>query len=453
MKTTAKRVGTVTAVFMASAILAGCGGGGGNPDPNTRGDANVTPEVSFSGTSASVAEDGTPAITVTLSRAPAEDVTLNFTIGGDAGGGDYTGISGASGTVTVRAGETSVTIPVTITDDGANEQTETLVLTLAEGDGYELGSGGTTFTLTITDDDPAPSRGGGGGGGGSGGTPSSGSGGGGGNGGGGDDMTGRNGDDLLVGLNLAEFNRVIDAEVKARETALMNRGLPCDTECGRIKKLIVDGAKDRMPLTADELDMELASSRGEQWAEELEALRTNLEASIGSLEGGTAPYQPPVPAIATAVKAAGAARGGFVRGVNKIASDFTGSADNWGVWIKEGDPSALRYWLISPDMGASPVRAGDRDGFFGDYDGSAEYSGTLNGYAHHDDGGTVRAGKFRADIRLDAMFDAGDGGDTAEITGTVSGFRGADGTYSPPPGLGRREPDRRVHGTGRGNGI
>ena len=311
------------AVALALALaLSGCGGGGGNPDPNTRGDANVTPEVSFSGTSASVAEDGTPAITVTLSRAPAEDVTLNFTIGGDAGGGDYTGISGASGTVTVRAGETSVTIPVTITDDGANEPTETLVLTLAAGDGYTLGSDDTTFTLTITDDDPAPSSGGGGGG--SGGTPS---GGGGGNGGGGDgsgnggdgngngnggDMTGGGGDDLLVGENLAAFNRVIGAEVKALETAL--RGLPCYTECGRIKKLIVDGAKDRMPLTEGQLVTELASSRGEQWANELEALRTNLEASIGSLEGReTAPYQPPAPAIATAVKAAGAARGGLSR--------------------------------------------------------------------------------------------------------------------------------------------
>ena len=52
-------------------------------------------------------------------------------------GADYTALSG---TVTVPAGETTATVPVTIPDDGVDDAGETVVLTLAAGEGYRIGS-------------------------------------------------------------------------------------------------------------------------------------------------------------------------------------------------------------------------------------------------------------------------------------------------------------------------
>ncbi len=113
----------------------------------------TTPTVMFSTASMTVAEDGTPTIAVSISPAPTTAFTLSYTVtGGDAAQGtDFT----TPGTVNIGVGDTSVNIPVAITDDSATESAETLVLTLTPGTGYTLGSTG-VFTLTITDNDGPP---------------------------------------------------------------------------------------------------------------------------------------------------------------------------------------------------------------------------------------------------------------------------------------------------------
>ena len=125
--------------------LAGCGGGG------TGGGVVSLPEVSFTATAETVAEDGKPVITVELSRAPTEDITLNYTVGGTATDGeDFTALSG---TVTVPAGQARVIVPIEITDDTETDPGETLVLTLAAGTGYTLADEDIAFTITIEDND------------------------------------------------------------------------------------------------------------------------------------------------------------------------------------------------------------------------------------------------------------------------------------------------------------
>ena len=113
----------------------------------------TTPTVMFSTASMTVAEDGTPTISVSISPAPDSEITLNYSVSGSAvSGTDFTALSG---TVVVPANATSVDIPVAIDDDSATESAETLVLTLTPGTGYTLGSTG-VFTLTITDNDGPP---------------------------------------------------------------------------------------------------------------------------------------------------------------------------------------------------------------------------------------------------------------------------------------------------------
>ena len=92
---------------------------------------------------------------VNLSRTPASGFTLNYSVKGTAVSGvDYTALPGS---VSVSSGAASVDIPVKITDDGADEGSETVLLTLTAGEGYEVGSTN-VHTLTIEDnDDPPPS--------------------------------------------------------------------------------------------------------------------------------------------------------------------------------------------------------------------------------------------------------------------------------------------------------
>ncbi len=118
-------------------------------------DNDVTPEVTFDNDSDNVDEDhGTVNVTVSLSEAATADFTLNYGLSGTAVRGiDYT-ITGA-GTVSVGAGESSVSIPVVVIDDSVGEYDETVVLTLTSGTGYTVGSA-KVYTLTIENDDGTP---------------------------------------------------------------------------------------------------------------------------------------------------------------------------------------------------------------------------------------------------------------------------------------------------------
>ncbi len=113
---------------------------------------NDVPQAQFALASSSAAESaGTRNMRVNLSPVPYQNLTISYTVGGNAARNtDYT----VPSTVQATAGSAFVDIPVAITDDSAPENAETIVLTLTAGGGYGVGSEG-VHTLTITDNDTA----------------------------------------------------------------------------------------------------------------------------------------------------------------------------------------------------------------------------------------------------------------------------------------------------------
>ena len=116
--------------------------------------AVVAPSVSIGNASKTEGNSGTSnmAFTVTLSKAATGPVTVSYvTANGTATAGqDYTG---ATGTVTFAAGETSKTINIAVAGDATVEQDETFTVTLSAPSGATLGTA--TATGTITNDDVA----------------------------------------------------------------------------------------------------------------------------------------------------------------------------------------------------------------------------------------------------------------------------------------------------------
>ena len=113
--------------------------------------------VSVSATAASTVEEGgDAAFTVTLSGAAGSDTVLGWTTGGAgdtaAGGDDYTAVP--SGTLTIRAGDTTGTLAVSTADDALAEDDEAFTVTIAGTalpPGVTLGAA--SATGTITDDE------------------------------------------------------------------------------------------------------------------------------------------------------------------------------------------------------------------------------------------------------------------------------------------------------------
>ena len=112
--------------------------------------------VDFNTTSSNGAESvSSKAITVDLSAASAQNVTVNYAITGTATGSgtDYTL---ANGTLTINAGATSGTITIAgIVDDSLDEANETVVVTLSSPSNATLGTD-SVHTYTITDNDNTP---------------------------------------------------------------------------------------------------------------------------------------------------------------------------------------------------------------------------------------------------------------------------------------------------------
>ena len=105
----------------------------------------VTPTLSISGGSATEGDDGTIAFTVTLDRAVADTVTVDYaTAHGTADGDDYTA---TSGTLSFAAGDTEKTVSVAIGDDEVNEDDETFTVTLSNASGATLGTASATGTI------------------------------------------------------------------------------------------------------------------------------------------------------------------------------------------------------------------------------------------------------------------------------------------------------------------
>lgn len=120
------------------------------------------PTVSFAASTSSVPDETTdPSIQVDLSPSSNEDIDVDLSTGGTATGGgtDYTL---SSSTITIPAGQTSITLDggdLSIVDDGLDENDETVELTLSNISSGTAGIDGNNdaHTLTVSDDDPKPS--------------------------------------------------------------------------------------------------------------------------------------------------------------------------------------------------------------------------------------------------------------------------------------------------------
>ena len=119
-------------------------------------DNDNAPVVDFNATSSNGAESvSSKAITVDLSAASGQNVTVNYAITGTATGSG-TDFTLANGTLTINAGATSGTITIgSIADDSLDEANETVILTLSSPGNATLGSD-SVHTYTITDNDDAP---------------------------------------------------------------------------------------------------------------------------------------------------------------------------------------------------------------------------------------------------------------------------------------------------------
>ena len=111
--------------------------------------------VYFDSTSSSGLESSTSvSLPIKISSSYSSDITVNYTLTGTATGSgtDYTDLG--SGSVTIPAGQTTTSIPLTIVDDNLDENNETIIATLSSVSSGLLGST-TTYTYTILDNDTA----------------------------------------------------------------------------------------------------------------------------------------------------------------------------------------------------------------------------------------------------------------------------------------------------------
>ena len=119
-------------------------------------DDDGPPTIDFNVTSSTGAEDiSSVDITVDLSAASSNDITVNYAVTGTATGSgtDYTL---ADGTLTINAGATNGTITIAgIVDDTSVEGNETIILTLSSPSNATLGSD-SVHTYTISDNDGTP---------------------------------------------------------------------------------------------------------------------------------------------------------------------------------------------------------------------------------------------------------------------------------------------------------
>lgn len=144
---------------------------GGNPGDNDYKDhanwadarlyttpAIPKPAVSITAATGQVDENGAPArgsFLISRDGDTTEPLTVHYSVGGSATpGSDYASLSGS---VTIPAGQVSVTVFVDPIDDSTYEGDETVVLTLTPTNDYTI-AGPNTATITIVEDDPEPVR-------------------------------------------------------------------------------------------------------------------------------------------------------------------------------------------------------------------------------------------------------------------------------------------------------
>ncbi|SDD06044.1 Calx-beta domain-containing protein [Pedobacter soli] len=124
----------------------------------------VPASVSIVATTPNASEPSTNGLfTVNLTSAVLGNTVVNYTISGNATNGvDYNTVTPLSGSVTILAGQTSATIPITVFDDNIVESTETVTLTINSVSNTLTPSTTTAFnaadltaTVNIADDDVA----------------------------------------------------------------------------------------------------------------------------------------------------------------------------------------------------------------------------------------------------------------------------------------------------------
>ena len=133
-------------------VTAGTGYNVASPGAATGTITNDDTDVSVAVAPASVPEDGASNLIYTFTRngVTSGALTVNYSIGGTATSGtDYTG---ATGTVSFAAGNSTATVTVDPTPDTTVEPDETVILTVAAGVGYNVGSP-SAATGTIANDD------------------------------------------------------------------------------------------------------------------------------------------------------------------------------------------------------------------------------------------------------------------------------------------------------------
>ena len=113
----------------------------------------VWPLAFFAMDSSKTLESLTHSVRVNFIPALTSDITLTYTVSGTATSGtDYMDLPGS---VTVKFGATTATIPIVTIHDKIHEGAETIILTLADGTEYDLGAQ-TTYMLTLEDRDSPP---------------------------------------------------------------------------------------------------------------------------------------------------------------------------------------------------------------------------------------------------------------------------------------------------------
>ncbi len=144
---------------LAETVILNIGWGTGYRIDLARAAATVTiaddePTVSIVATVPAASETGTAApgrFTVMRSGPTTQALTVMYTIGGTAGGGDFAALSG---TITIPAGAASAFFTVNPVDDQENEASETVIATLVALPTYRVAGAQAAATVTIADNEP-----------------------------------------------------------------------------------------------------------------------------------------------------------------------------------------------------------------------------------------------------------------------------------------------------------
>lgn len=109
--------------------------------------------VQFNASALNAPESNQGLATIELDYVSGETITVDYALTGTASAGSVDYSAATTGTITVLAGQTTVSLDLGIIDESDKESDETIIVTISNpSSGISLG-GQTTFTYTITDDD------------------------------------------------------------------------------------------------------------------------------------------------------------------------------------------------------------------------------------------------------------------------------------------------------------